>query len=84
MNELPAVKVHYPHVEVRVDVYAGSPLVAGTKVPVRRLWAWHRKGVTVETLVKRYPTLGPAKILSALAFCYDNRELVETDLEREM
>lgn len=55
----------------------------GTRVPVRRLWAWHRKGVSVETLVKRYPSLGWAKVLGGLAFAYDNEELVEADLDRE-
>ena len=80
---LPPVVVHYPHVEVRPELLAGSPIVRGTKVPVRRLWAWHRKGVSVETLVKRYPSLGWAKVLGALAFAYDNEVLVEADLARE-
>lgn len=61
----------------------GSPVVRGSRVPVRRLWAWHRKGVTVETLVKRYARLDWARILSALAFAYDNQGLIEADLERE-
>ncbi len=55
----------------------------GTRVPVRRLWSWHRRGTTIETLLKRYPQLGPAKILDALAFAYDNEDLVEADLGRE-
>ena len=83
MSGLPPVKVPHPHVEVREDLLAGSPVVRGSKVPVRRLWAWHRRGTTVETLLKRYPQLGPARILSALAFAYDNSELVEADLTRE-
>lgn len=83
MSDLPPIRVHYPHVEARPDLLAGSPLVRGTKVPVRRLWAWHRKGVTVETLVKRYPTIGPAKVLCALAFAYDNQEVMDADIERE-
>jgi len=37
----------------------------------------------VETLVKRYPNLGPARILDALAFAYDNQDIIEADLERE-
>ncbi len=80
---LPSVRVSHPHVDVDPGVLAGSPLVRGSKVPVRRLWAWHRRGVTVETLLKRYPQLGPARILDALAFAYDNSELVEADLTRE-
>lgn len=55
----------------------------GSRVPVRRLWSWHRRGVTVETLLKRYPALGPSRVLDALAFAYDNPEIVEADLARE-
>ncbi len=52
-------------------------------MPVRRLWSWHRSGVTVDTLLRRYPALGPSRVLSALAFAYDNRELIEEDIARE-
>src|SRR3984957_5648936 len=80
---LPAVRVPHPHVEIRDDVMSGSPCVRGTRVPVRRLWSWHRRGVSVETLLKRYPSLGPARVLDALAFAYDNPDLIEADLSRE-
>lgn len=80
---LPPVRVPHPHVECRDDVLDGSPCVEGTRVPVRRLWSWHRRGTTIETLLKRYPQLGPAKILDALAFAYDNEAVVQADLERE-
>lgn len=60
-----------------------SPVVRGTRVPVRRLFAWHRQGTSVETLLKRYPQLGPSRVLDALAFAYDNLDLVTADLERE-
>ena len=83
MAELPPVRVPHPHVECRADVLNGSPCVRGTRVPVRRLWSWHRRGTTIETLLKRYPQLGPARVLDALAFAYDNEELVKADLERE-
>ncbi len=80
---LPAVRVPHPHVEIREDLLGGSPCVRGSRVPVRRLWSWHRKGVSVETLLKRYPSLGASRVLDALAFAYDNTELVEADLARE-
>ena len=83
MSALPPVKVPHPHVEVREDLLGGSPIVRGSRVPVRRLWAWHRKGVTVETLIKRYPSLGPARVLGALSFAYDHQELMAADLARE-
>src|SRR5215475_10589410 len=80
---VPRIRVPHPHVRVDPAVLAGSPHVNGSRVPVRRLWAWHRGGAAVETLVKRYPNLGPARILDALSFAYDNQDLIEADLERE-
>src|SRR5690242_21455966 len=80
---LARIRVPHPHVRVDATVLAGSPHVVGSRVPVRRLWAWHRGGASVETLVKRYPNLGPARILDALAFAYDNQELIDADVVRE-
>jgi uncharacterized protein (DUF433 family) len=80
---LSRIRVPHPHVRVDANVLGGSPHVAGSRVPVRRLWAWHRGGSSVETLVKRYPALGAARILDALSFAYDNQDLIEADLARE-
>src|SRR5262249_60937053 len=80
---VPRIRVPHPHVRVDPAVLAGSPHVNGSRVPVRRLWTWHRGGASVETLVKRYPNLGPARILDALSFAYDNQDLIEADIERE-
>src|SRR5262249_4705347 len=77
---LPPVRIAHPHVFVDAD---GSPLISGSRVPVRRLFSWHRGGTSVETLLRRYPQLGPARVLDALAFAYDNLELVSADLARE-
>ena len=77
---LPSILIHHPHIAVDTS---GSPVIDGTKVPVRRIWSWHRKGVTVETLLRRYPSLKPAQILTALAFAYDNQELMAADVARE-
>lgn len=77
---LPPVRVPHPHIAVDPD---GTPFVEGTRVPVRRLYAWHRQGSSTETLLRRYPQLGPARLLSALAFAYDNLDLMAADLARE-
>lgn len=82
-HPLPRVLVPHPHVRVDATILDGSPHVEGSRVPVRRLWAWHCAGTTVETLCRRYPTLGPAKILDAIAFAYDNTDVIQADVERE-
>lgn len=58
-------------------------MVCGSSIPVHRLFAWHRQGTTVETLIKRYPTLGIAVVLDALAFAYDNPDVMAYELEAE-
>lgn len=80
---LPRVLIAHPHVRTDIHVLAGSPHVEGSRVPVRRLWAWHRGGASIETLIKRYPQLGPARILDALAFAYDNPDVIAADVARE-
>ena len=57
--------------------------MVGSRVPVRRLWAFYRSGATVERILKRYPQLGAAKVFDALAFALDNEEVVSADMARE-
>ena len=77
------VLVPHPHVRVDPNVLGGSPYVVGSRVPVRRLWAFYRNGTSIERLLRRYPQLGPAKLFDALAFAFDNEEVIEADLARE-
>jgi len=80
---LPVILTPHPHVRVDKNVLGGSPYVAGSRVPVRRLWAFYRNGTSVERILRRYPQLGPAKVFDALAFALDNQEVVEADLAKE-
>ena len=80
---LPIVLVPHPHVRVDKKVLGGSPHVVGSRVPVRRLYAFYRSGTPMEKILKRYPQLSPAKVFDALAFALDNPEVVQADMERE-
>lgn len=78
----PRVRIPHPHVELLND---GATILGdyGTAVLVRRLFAWHRQGTSVETLLRRYPKVGPARILDALAFAYDNLDVITAELVHE-
>lgn len=52
-------------------------------MPVRRVFAFFRDGTKVETILKRFPQLGPAKVFDALAFALDNPEVIQADIARE-
>jgi uncharacterized protein (DUF433 family) len=80
---LPIILVPHPHVTVSETVLGGSPFVSGSRVPVRRLYAFYENGATIEQLLKRFPHLSPAKVLDALAFALDNPEVMEADMARE-
>jgi uncharacterized protein (DUF433 family) len=80
---LPVVLVPHPHVRVDQNVLGGSPYVAGSRVPVRRLFAFFQSGASVERILKRYPQLGAAKVFDALAFALDNPEVIDADIKRE-
>src|SRR5690606_36209942 len=60
-----------------------SPHVSGSRVPVRRLFAFYRSGTPIEKILKRYPQLSPAKVFDALAFSHDNPEVMEAGMGRE-
>jgi uncharacterized protein (DUF433 family) len=84
MNQpLPIALVPHPHVRVDANVLGGSPYVVGSRVPVRRIYALYQAGASFEKLAKRYPQLGPAKVLDALSFALDNVDVVRADCERE-
>lgn len=79
-RSFPPIRVVHPHV---VEHPSLGALVSGTRVPVRRLWSWHRRGVSVDSLFRRYPRLKPAQILDALSYAHDNEEKVEAELDYE-
>lgn len=72
---------NYPHVVY--DEELQRYLVEDSNVPVQRLYAWHRRGTTFETLCKRYLKFSCAQILSALAFGYDNQEIMDRESQSE-
>jgi uncharacterized protein (DUF433 family) len=83
VSNLPIVLVPHPHVRVDKKILGGSPFVVGSRVPVRRLYAFYRSGTSIEKILRRYPQLSPAKVFDALAFALDNPEVMEADFERE-
>jgi uncharacterized protein (DUF433 family) len=64
-------------------VLGGSPHVAGSRVPVRRLFAFYQSGASVEQLLRRFPQLAAKKVFDALAFALDNPEVMDADLAQE-
>lgn len=82
--------VIHPYVERRPGVQGGRSVIKGTRFPVSSIVLNHRRGLTVEEILREFPHLSPAEVYDALSYYYDHREQVEqemaelTDLDRAM
>ena len=76
-----ALKIRHPHIVVRKGYCGGSPVIAGTKFPVRSVVSYVlRQGMTPEELAAEFPHLTLAQIHDALSYYYDHQEEIDRDL----
>jgi uncharacterized protein (DUF433 family) len=77
----PGHRIDHPHVSRHPDLASGSPVIAGTKFPVRLVVEYVlKRGMVPEELVREFPQLSLSFIYDALSYYYDH----QSELEREM
>jgi len=73
--------IMHPHIIRDRNICGGSPVIAGTRFPVRSVVFYSIKiGLTPEEIVEKFPHLSLAQVYDALAYYYDNRSEVEQDI----
>jgi len=78
---LEQIKTTHPYVVRCDDLASGSPVVSGTKFPVRSIVQYVlRQGLTPEELAREFPQLNLAKIYDALSFYYEHKEEIDREL----
>lgn len=76
-----ARKVEHPHVTCTPGLASGSPVVTGTKFPVRSIVHYVlRQGMTPEELVKEFTQLSLPKVYDALSYYYDHQEEIDREI----
>ena len=76
-----ARKSDHPHIVSQPDYCGGSPVIAGTKFPVRSVVNYVlRQGMTPEELVREFPHLRLAQVYDALSYYYDNQASIDQDV----
>ncbi len=76
-----ALKLRHPHIVVRKGFCGGSPVITGTKFPVRSVVSYVlRQGTTPEELVAEFPHITLAQVYDALSYYYDNQNEVDQEL----
>jgi len=78
----PAKSTEHPYIISRADLCGGSPVIKGTKFPVRSVVNYVlRQGISPEELVKEFSHLTLAQVYDALSFYYDNKVLIDKDIQ---
>jgi uncharacterized protein (DUF433 family) len=74
-------KVIHPYIISRKDYCGGSPVIVGTKFPVRAVVHYAlKRGLAPEELVQEFPHLTLAQIYDALSYYYDHKDDIEQEL----
>jgi uncharacterized protein (DUF433 family) len=69
------------HIVSTADVCGGKPRIANTRIRVQDVYVWHElRGQSPDEIVADFPHLSLADVHAALAFYYDNRELIQRQM----
>lgn len=77
----PSVKTAHPHIVQNKDICNNSPIITGTRTPVRSIVGYHRNGLTAEEIAAKLAYLSLSEIYDALAFYYDNKEAIDREIK---
>jgi uncharacterized protein (DUF433 family) len=76
-----APQVRHPYVHRKLGVCGGSPVIRGTRFPVRSVVIYVlRQGMTPEEVVREWPHLKLEHVYDALSYYYDHRNEVDRDI----
>jgi uncharacterized protein (DUF433 family) len=76
------MRVAHPHITSNPQICGGSPIIEGTRFPVRSVVSYIlHHGLSPEELVNRFSQLNLAQVHDALAYYYDNRAEIQQDLD---
>jgi uncharacterized protein (DUF433 family) len=77
----PVKNIDHPYIISDKDLCGGSPVIRGTKFPVRSVVNYVlRQGISPEELVREFSHLTLAQVYDALSYYYDHKQAVDKDL----
>ena len=77
----PTPLVAHPYVHTQPGLAGGSPVIVGTKFPVRSVVVYVlRQGMTPEELSREFSQLSLPKIYDALSYYYDHKSAIDAEI----
>ncbi|MCM8792795.1 MAG: DUF433 domain-containing protein [Candidatus Omnitrophica bacterium] len=71
----------HPHIDCVRNICGGSPVIKGTRTTVRTIIKFYQAGFSIEDILRELPHLSPADVYDALAFYYDNKVIIDKDIQ---
>lgn len=76
--------VEQKHIESTPGVVEGRPRVTGTRIRVQDIYVWYElQGQSPDEIVARFPELALSDVHAALAYYWDNRDLIRRQMQEE-
>jgi uncharacterized protein (DUF433 family) len=70
------------HIEITPGVCNGRPRIAGHRITVQNIVAWHEQmGLSPDEILIHYPSISLSDIYAALAYYYDHQEEIRQQME---
>lgn len=75
--------VVHPHITCELGVQGGRPVIKATRFPVSSIVQNHRRGLSVDEILKEFPHLTPAQVYDALSYYYDHQEAMDREIAEQ-
>jgi uncharacterized protein (DUF433 family) len=72
--------IAHPHVTRQAGVQGGRPVIEGTRIPVSSIVQNHRRGLTVDEILREFAQLAPAQVYDALSYYYDHQDEIDREI----
>ena len=74
------VEIVHPYVERRPEVHGGRAVIKGSRFPVSSIVLNHRRGLSVDEILREFRQLAPAEVYDALSYYYDHQSEIDTEI----
>ena len=76
------VSVSTEHIVITPGTCGGKPRIAGHRIKVQHVAIWHEQmGMSPEAIVADHDDITLADVHAALAYYYDHRDQIDTDIK---
>ena len=77
------IRTEHKYIIKDSNIYGGSPIIQGTRIPVKAIVIHYQRGMTIEDILEGYPSITPAQLFDALSYYHDNKKEIEEDIESD-